>query len=429
MVWRVARSEGARAVRERLLDHLAEARRRRGFPRLRSEPDAARLPFPVLDLTAAQPVPWLGGSQLLLGSRLEREGASRPTALLFPDRDGWRLELRRDGLRGHLRLRAPQPSPVDLDLPAQAELVIDAVRRVGARLVHVHGLAGWSPRALAAATRLPSKLAISLHDFAGFCLRPHLLEQPEGRFCGFSRDPARCARCLAESWSLPPGFQERRREAMAELLRSAEALVFPSPYLATAVEELYPGLSARRLVLPPSPSGLPRERRPAPLFPPQHVAFVGSVHPHKGAAVFERLVREWRGPTVRWSAFGNGDRAWLDRLRSVGVEVRGYYRTGSLPELLVRERVDVALALSVVPESYGLVLDECRAAGVPVVAFAHGALAERLVRVGAGRTVTLADGAAGVAAALAAPFAPVPAPEPFDATDAHLGLYRELGIL
>jgi glycosyltransferase involved in cell wall biosynthesis len=132
---------------------------------------------------------------------------------------------------------------------------------------------------------------------------------------------------------------------------------------------------------------------------------------------------------VRWSAFGNGDRAWLDRLRSVGVEVRGYYRTGSLPELLVRERVDVALALSVVPESYGLVLDECRAAGVPVVAFAHGALAERLVRVGAGRTVTLADGAAGVAAALAAPFAPVPAPEPFDATDAHLGLYRELGIL
>ena len=58
--------------------------------------------------------------------------------------------------------------------------------------------------------------------------------------------------------------------------------------------------------------------------------------------------------------------------------MRGYYRAGSLPGLLRRESVDLALLLSIWPESYGITLDECRAAGVPVVAFDHGAMGERL---------------------------------------------------
>lgn len=414
-------------MRGRLLDHLVEARRRRRFPRLQGVAPAAMLPFQVLDLTAAPPVPWLGGSQLLLGSRLDREGDRRPTALLFPDREGWRLELRRGEVRGHLQLAGPPPSPVELDLPAQTELVVTAARRVGARLIHLHGTAGWSPLALAAATRPPLRLVVSLHDFAAFCLRPHLLELPEGRFCGYCRDAERCARCLAASWPLPSGFQERRRAAMASLLAAAAAVVFPSPFLAGAFGDLYPGLPGRSLVIPPSSPEPPRERRAAPCFPPRHVALVGSVHPHKGAAVFERLVREWQGPPLRWSAFGNGDREWLERLRTAGVDVHGYFRTGSLPELLVRERVDVALVLSVVPESYGLVLDECMAAGVPVVAFAHGAIGERMERLGAGRTVELATGSAGVAAALASPFAAVPPSSAWDASAAHLALYAELG--
>ncbi len=429
VVRRVAQSEGARAVRERLLDHLAEARRRFRYRHLESGAAWTHGTFPVLDLTAAQPVPWLGGSQLLLGARLEREGARRPLAMLYPDRANWRLELRRGAWRAHLRFEAPAPSPSALELPEQVELVGSAVDQVGAELIHLHGLAGWSPRALLAVARRPVRLIVSLHDFSGFCLRPHLFALPDERFCDFSRDAARCARCLAQSWSLPDGFQSERRTAMAELLGRAEALLFPSTFLAQAYDDLFPALPARRLIVPPTSSAGRGAARRAPLSPPRHLALVGSVQPHKGADVFERLVRSWSGPPVRWSSFGNGDPVWLDRLRGAGVTVRGYYRTGTLTRLLVREQVDAALMLSVVPESYGLVLDECAAAGVPVVAFAHGALAERLPRFGAGRLVALEAGVAGVMAALAEPFPSVTMTETPDAVEAHLELYRSLGLL
>jgi O-antigen biosynthesis protein len=53
------------------------------------------------------------------------------------------------------------------------------------------------------------------------------------------------------------------------------------------------------------------------------------------------------------------------------------------------------------PEAHGLTLDECALAGVPVVAFDHGALAERIRAAGGGVLVPLAAGAAGIQQALA----------------------------
>jgi glycosyltransferase involved in cell wall biosynthesis len=135
-----------------------------------------------------------------------------------------------------------------------------------------------------------------------------------------------------------------------------------------------------------------------------HIAFVGSVKPHKGALVFEQVVGlvEAAAPgAVRWSVYGGGDVDLLTRLRRLPrVRVRGYYRSGSLPRLLAADGVDLALLLSIVPESYGLTLSECRAAGVPVVAFDLGALADRLRAGGDGLLVPLAAGAGGVAEAI-----------------------------
>jgi glycosyltransferase involved in cell wall biosynthesis len=127
------------------------------------------------------------------------------------------------------------------------------------------------------------------------------------------------------------------------------------------------------------------------------------VQAHKGALVFEEVVRLLKGSGLRWSAYGGGDPELLARLRRLPrVRVRGYYRSGTLPLLLRRDRVDLALLLSIVPESYSLVLDECRAAGVPVVAFDLGAVGDRLPRLGAGRLVPLEVGAAGIAAVCSA---------------------------
>ena len=99
------------------------------------------------------------------------------------------------------------------------------------------------------------------------------------------------------------------------------------------------------------------------------------------------------------SALGGGDVGSCARLaraarhRGPRLLARGH-AAGDAPGVA---RVDVALLLSLVPESYGLTLDECWRAGVPVVAFDHGAMAGASAASAAGCSCPLAEGAVGVA--------------------------------
>jgi glycosyltransferase involved in cell wall biosynthesis len=364
-------------------------------------------------------------------------------ALLYPEPGAWRLEADADGRRLALRIEGASPlSPETPADPAFEQAVLRAAGEVGARALHVEGLAGLPLKSLLALHGEGLQLILSVHDFSLFCPRPHLLERPELRFCEYSRDPERCARCLARDWRLPPGFQDTRRLLARELLLAAAAVVYPSEFLRDRHLELFAGLPPeRQRVIEPSGPALggtvPSADRPL-----RHVAFVGSVQPHKGALVFEEVVRRLPPPAhpeVRWSAYGGGDAGLLLRLRRLPrVRVRGYFRAGSLAGLLRRDRVDLALLLSVVPESYSLALSECFAAGVPVAAFDHGAIAERVRRYGGGVLVDPAAGAAGVAsrlAALAGGREPLPrpapagsSPAPGDDAGAFERLYRELGL-
>jgi glycosyltransferase involved in cell wall biosynthesis len=269
-----------------------------------------------------------------------------------------------------------------------------AVGILGATALHVEGLAGLPPRSLLRFQDLD--LTLALHDFAAFCARPHLLERPQLRFCWYSRDLDRCGRCLRQDWPVEDAYQAERRAASAELLAGA-SLIFPSDFLRRTYSELFPGLPPeRQRIVPPAGgiSSLP-PREPGPV---RHVALVGGVQAHKGALVFEEVARR---VDLRWTVYGGGDPELLARLRRLPrVRMRGYYRSGTLPQLLRRDGVDLALLLSIVPESYSLVLDECAAAGVPVLAFDLGAVGERLPRQDIGRLVSLEDGAEGIIRAL-----------------------------
>jgi glycosyltransferase involved in cell wall biosynthesis len=208
------------------------------------------------------------------------------------------------------------------------------------------------------------------------------------------------------TWSLPAGFVEDWRRQAAALLRSADAVVYPSEFLRRRHAELFPGArpGLERVIWPSMP-GLPVTER-APVVGGgriRHVAFVGAYRRHKGALVFEELLQ--RAPkagarAVRWSVLGSGDPALLAKARRLGAHVVGHYRAGGLPQLLRHERVDVALLLSIWPETFGLTLSECRAAGVPVIAFEHGAIADRVAADGGGLLVPPDVGAAGIGALL-----------------------------
>jgi hypothetical protein len=512
VVWRVLRSEGPRAVVERLRDRLVEARRRRSF-----RPAAAPPPSfscAVLNLAAAPPAPRLGGAQAQLLWRLAAEAELRPVALLYPEAEGagggFRLELQRGRERLALRLPALYAPAGGATLPtalADPELeraVAWAAALCGASTLQVEGLAGVPLASLLRLCQGGLRLVLAVHDLAAFCPRPHLLESlpppAAPRFCHYSRDRERCARCLGRDVpGLPSGYQEERREQARRLLEGAEAVVYPSAFLARVHDELFGGAGAARArviapamaigtgapaapaispalatrsgaaasraiapegTLPPAagprsrpaapPPDLDRARSPGPRRPPRHVAWVGAVQPHKGALVFEAAVQRLAaaGRRPRLTAYGGGDPEILARWRRLpGLRVRGYYRAGSLPALLRHARVDLALLLSVVPESYGLALDECAAAGVPVIAFDLGAPAERIAATGSGLLLAaplVAGDPVAAGAALATVLGdlldgrlemPLPSPAPpgpergaAAAASAWGRLYRELGL-
>ncbi len=417
VAWRVLRAEGAAAVRDRVWDHGIEAMRLRAYRRIPAD-WKPKEPIPVLLVTSSPPVPWLGGVPSQLRTRLEAEARVRAIALLYPTSGGWRLEVRSGSEAWFLQIPGAPPPPGALEDTAFESAVRQAAERVGARAVHAEGLAGLPAASLSRLTRqeAPRRLTLllTLHDFAAFSPRPH-------------------------EWSRGRAVPEERRSFATRLLASAATVVFPSDFLRRAHAELLPGLASYRWrVLEPSiasTAALPR-RPPGPL---RHVAFVGSVQPHKGSEVFAEVVRRGLASAdLRWSAYGGGDAEQLVALRRLGVRVRGYYRSGSLPALLRRDEVDLALLLSVVPESHNLVLSESVTAGVPVVAFALGALAERVQRLEAGRLVPLEKGAEGIALAveemrrMGPPAVPEKAAgllaDPVSAADGHLALYRELGL-
>ncbi|HWM90337.1 MAG TPA: glycosyltransferase [Thermoanaerobaculia bacterium] len=382
VVWRVLRTEGLLSVRDRALDRIAEARRRRSFS---PAPESWRPePVRVLHLSATPPAPRLGGVQAHLLRSLDAN-----SALLYPETGGWRLEVQGQALT----FPGLPPSPVALEDEAFERAVRSAVGVLGATALHVEGLAGLPPLSLLRFQDL--ELTLSLHDFAAFCPRPHLLERPQLRFCFYSRDLDRCGRCLRQDWPVEDELQAERRAIAAELLATASSLIFPSEFLRRTYNELFPGLPPERQRVVP-PLGGQAVPLPPPSGPVRHVALVGGVQAHKGALVFEEVAR--RREDLRWTVYGGGDPVILARLRRLpNVRIRGYYRNGTLPRLLREDGVDLALLLSIVPESYSLVLDECAAAGVPVVAFELGAVPERLR---SGRLVPLEDGAEGIIEAL-----------------------------
>ena len=426
--WRVVRAEGMRAAVDRARDRLDERRERRRAMVVASGTVGRA---PVVTVLGMPLSPRLGGVPTLIRNRLAVESSHRPCATLFPDGAGWRLERRH---RGEVRA-------LDAGGAGLREAAAAAVREVGAAALHVEGLAGLPLEELSQLAAQGTRLVVSMHDFSSFCRRPHLVERPGERFCEYCRDLDRCHACLRQDFAVDPGFQARYRERAAGLLQSAEAVVFLSRFLRDIHVDLVPGLDPARLhVIEPGTPPLVHERpRATPMVVP-HVAWVGAVQVHKGAHVFEQVVRQLQAERVplRWTALGGGDAGLLARFRALpGVAVRGYWRAGALPTTLRDLGVDLALLPSIWPETYGLTLDECWRAGVPVVAFDHGAMAERVRRLGGGFLVPPAEGAEGIARgvrqALSGPLPDVPAPgllpDPAQAAAAHLELYRALGLL
>ena len=328
-----------------------------------------------------------GGTQLLIADEQRKFNGDRAAYL-------------------HLSPLTPRLGLADA-APARCGVVLDGVWRGAARLADlgaalaavperlrrllvVHALHGWRPEdvaALAAALR-PAHAVFWAHDYGAACPSPRLLrndiafcaappaDSPGCRICapGAAR-PAHVARLTALFRAVPFHLAAPSRRA-AETWRRAVALPVQSV-------QVHPHAS-----LHPLPAA------PAEAAAPIRIGFVGHAAFHKGWPAFRDLLGRLRGrPDYAFFHLASRDALQaMDGLTPIAAASTPADPHG-MRRALEAARIDLVLAPSPWPETFGYVAHEALAAGADIVTLAgSGAVADLVTRFGRG--AVLADAAA-----------------------------------
>ncbi|MCB9914269.1 MAG: glycosyltransferase [Planctomycetes bacterium] len=267
--------------------------------------------------------------------------------------------------------------------PRLRELVAEAVR--GADLVHVHH---WSPLSgdLVRRLRELAPVVLTLHDHYASC--PRFFRTPlEGLACPPNGRYDACAECVAAFVPLlAPAELAGRLAARAEdfraELRAADEVVAPSEALRDALARELGVSGARWRVVP---HGLCRafasQTREESEEGPLTALVLGNRTRVKGLLELVRGLRD--EPGMRLILAGRELEAGLDdELRatagSLELVLHGSYEASDMRRLA--RGADLALVPSLAYESYGLVIEEALALGLPVWVSDRGALPEVLAR-------------------------------------------------
>ncbi|MEZ5979859.1 MAG: glycosyltransferase [Planctomycetota bacterium] len=260
-------------------------------------------------------------------------------------------------------------------------------------VVHVHHWIRLSRDLVAAAARERVPAVVTLHDAYASCLVAFRIRPATRLACDapLAVDP-----CIACASALEPptpwmGEDEARRrflEHRADLvreLRLARTVVAPTRSHAETVERglgMQPG--ALRAAIVPPPLDLPEPVRDAPLFTGGvlRVGSWGHYAEHKGVDVLIDAVRAVRDPARVELRLAGGvvlpeyRRSLEERARGLQVVFDDEYGGEELASHRVTD-VHVFASGSRAKESWGLVLDEALALGLPALLPDAGAFAER----------------------------------------------------
>lgn len=264
------------------------------------------------------------------------------------------------------------------DIPAELDCLVSVLRSLPLERVEIQHFLHLHPRVIEAVRALPVPYEVFVHDYAWICPRVTLIDA-SGRYCG---EPAVsvCHRCVIRNGAaLGEAISVRAlRERSGRWLRQAQRVTAPSADTAMRLKRHFEGLAVE--VLPHSVSFEPVVRQRSREFRKQtRVALIGAIGGHKGYRVLLDCARDARSRRLPIEFVVIGYTEDDEGLLATGkVFVTGRYGEGEVSHLLERERPDLVLAPSVWPETWCYTLDYALQAGLPVVAFDLGAIAERL---------------------------------------------------
>ena len=273
-----------------------------------------------------------------------------------------------------------------------AQAFAELLRRERPDVVHVHHWIRLTRDLVHVAASEGVPAVVSLHDLWASCLVTFRVPPGTNELCEAPLGPSPCLQCVANVPPRTPWVQAEAQflavaERRADLLRELElarAVLVPTEVHGAALERylgVAPGGLGARVV--PHGRDLALRRREPPAGPGLVLGAWGHVQPLKGQDLVVDALRRLASPerVALHVAGGAPDAGFLERLRAkasgLNVTFHGAFRAEELdrhPVTLVHAMVSGTRA----HESWGLVLDEAVALGLPMIVPRTGAFAERL---------------------------------------------------
>ena len=267
-----------------------------------------------------------------------------------------------------------------IDHPEYRSILDTLVSTMGIRAVFVSSMIGHALDALD--TGLPT--IIILHDLYPFC--PALFGHFAQNCTSCTAD--RLTDCLQHNplnafWhsTQTEDWQSIRRAFEARLADPVLQLVAPSRSVRQRWAELLPALAKRSWHhiehgLPQGPFAERPRARQSEAGRRLRIVVPGRLTPHKGLALLEAALPTLQGH-VDILLLGSGVYGRIFQSLD-GIEIVPDYTPEELAGHLLRFQPDAALLLSTLPESFSYTLSEMFALGIPAIATASGAFAERI---------------------------------------------------
>ncbi|TDR89289.1 glycosyltransferase [Enterovirga rhinocerotis] len=254
-------------------------------------------------------------------------------------------------------------------------------------LIHIRHLCWHGLGLIDAARRLSIPIVLSFHDFYTVCPSIKLLDRMN-RYCG-GTCTAGDDDCSVELWSrqtAPPlkhRFVRRWREMMADALPKCDAFVTTSAGAAEVIADNFPAIGERGIqviphgrtferFLPPGPAPRTGERI--------RILVPGNIGVAKGAREILALRDRDRDGIFEFHVLGVAS----EILKGERIIQHGRYEREEFDRRAKEIAPHFGAVLSIWPETYSHTLTELWAAGLPVLAFDFGAVAERIRTHGGG---------------------------------------------
>lgn len=350
---------------------------------------------PVLLVTFDLP----GGVKRHVGERTSELDAQGHTVLILQpsgkaDRPAQSvLRIHRSGME-NLAFNLPEDLPVLRDLLLQLRLCS----------IEIHHFVGLPSAVLELVADLGIPYDVYVHDYAWICPRVTLIGGNtiggntiggNNAYCG---EPAieECESCIRKhGTALEDSLTVQALRSRSEwILKRAHTVVVPTNDVRTRLARYFPHVGVK--VVPWEAPVVPRPRpAPAPAAGRVRVGVIGGISVPKGYEVLLQCAQDAadRDLDLQFVVIGftNDDEALLATGR---VFVTGPYADHEVSRLLEREQCDAAFFPSIAPETWCYALSHALAAGLPIVAFDLGAIAERLGNYGSAALLAPSSSAA-----------------------------------